>query len=144
VRSEEWLWRRIKSCSAAIFKSRLSEADPSPALWVHPSLRGHGLANFLKICMITNRMPLFAAKPLDLNSLHSILNSFPIMQALGEGPTKGAGWMRQSRGFSTFFTQFSILPLSLLRMSRLSEADPSPALWAAPFSKEARAYRFPR
>ena len=31
-------------------------------------------------------MLLFAAKPLDLNSLHSILNSFLIMQALGEGP----------------------------------------------------------
>jgi hypothetical protein len=38
-------------------------------------------------------MLLFAAKPLDLNSLHSILNSFPITQALGEGPTKGAGWI---------------------------------------------------
>ena len=32
-----------------------------------------------------------AAKPLGLNSLHSILNSIPIMQALGESPTKGAG-----------------------------------------------------
>ncbi|XOQ33016.1 MAG: hypothetical protein ACFWUL_10805 [Dialister sp.] len=32
----------------------------------------------------------FAAKPRDLNSLHSILKSIPIMQALGEGP-------RQSR-----------------------------------------------
>ena len=37
------------------------------------------------ICKITNRMLLFAAKPLDLNSLTSILNSFPVMQPLREG-----------------------------------------------------------
>ena len=30
-------------------------------------------------------MQLFAALPLDLNSLTSILNSFPVMQPLGEG-----------------------------------------------------------
>ena len=31
-------------------------------------------------------MQLFAAEPLNLNSQLSNLNSFPIMQALGEGP----------------------------------------------------------
>ena len=32
--------------------------------------------------------------------------------------------------------------IPLLRRYRLFEADPSPALWAAPFSKGALAYRY--
>jgi hypothetical protein len=65
-----------------------------------PFLQGGTGLPTSSICMITYRMPLFAAKPLDLNSLHSILNSFPIMQTLGEGPRQRCrmDWRKVAEG----------------------------------------------
>ena len=67
-------------------RSRLCEANPSPALWAAPFSKGGTCLPIFSTCLITNGMPPFAALPLGLNSLHSNLNSIPIMQALGEGP----------------------------------------------------------
>jgi hypothetical protein len=55
---------------------------------------------------------------------------FQSCRPLEKGRGKAAGWMRRSRWTSILFTQFSIC-FSLLRRSRLFEADPSPALRAA-------------
>ena len=60
-------------------------------------------------------------------------------QALREGPTKGAGWIDADCRMAAIqlkapHVQMQYQPLRYHR-TRLYEADPSPALWAAPFSK---------
>ena len=68
----------------------------------------------------------------------------PNMQALGEGPRQRRR-MDYRNGIQLYVikTRFSIPEENpLLCRSRLCEADPSPALWAAPFSKGALAYRY--
>ena len=67
--------------------------------------------------------------------LTGILNRWdypPECRPLEKGRAKGAGWID---GICTY---------PLLRSSRLFKADPSPALWAAPFSKGALAHRYPQ
>ena len=63
------------------------------------------------------------------------------MQALGEGPGKAAGWIAAVVSSRMWDDADIQLTLSLLCRFCLFEADPSPALRAAPFSKGARFYR---
>ena len=96
--------------------------------------------SFTRFMVRVIRVPT-TAEPRGFNSFHSMLLYSYSCRPLEKGRGKAAGWMRHGRWASILSTQFSILLLSpLLRRSCLSEADPSPALRAAPFSKGARAY----
>ena len=59
-------------------------------------------------------------------------------------PGGGDKFERRSCGNSMFHSNLNSVFVPLLRRFRPSGADPSPALWAAPFSKGARAYRYPQ
>ena len=114
------------SCFAAPASSR--RIHP-PGLWPPPfGLKGRRFDGQAKRLLYSGQTwTSYAGCPsLRGNLLTGILNSWgnpPECRPLEKGRAKGAGWID------------GICMNPLLRRSCLYEADPSPALWAAPFSK---------
>ena len=105
---------------------RLCEADSSPALWAAPFSKEARVNRILAKTKIPS------------------MSIIPRMQPLGEGARQRRRMdTAQPRNLNSLFQISTLLSSSSSAgRFRLSEADPSPALRAAPFSKGARGDRF--